>query len=530
MNPHAPGMVRTIFLLFLALVSLSLPAVIWWQPQWLGWWLPLLGLCGVGLADLHSRHNVLRIYPVIGHLRYLLEFVRPELRQYFFESEQSGRPFNREQRTLIDARADNRADTSPFGTVHDIQAEGTDFIEHSLAPKTVPEADLRLTVGGSQCTHPYSASRLNISAMSFGSLSGPAIEAFNHGARIGGFAHNTGEGGISRHHLQGGDLIWQLGTAYFGCRTREGLLDAGEFREKAAGETVRMIEIKLSQGAKPSHGGLLPAAKINDEIARTRQIPMREDCQSPPAHPEFSTPTEMMEFLARVREIAGGKPVGLKLCLGRRSEFMGICKAMLETGIRPDFITVDGAEGGTGAAPLEFSDFLGTYINEALPFVHSCLKGIDLRDDIRVIASGKVAMGFDMLVKMALGADMCNAARPFMFSVGCIQARRCHTNTCPTGVTSQDPHRTRALDPDDKAHRVANYHRNTLAAFRDLTGAIGVDRLGALSPDRVFHRMQYGPPQSYADLYPWLESGELLGENVPTAYADHWRRASADHF
>jgi glutamate synthase domain-containing protein 2 len=488
-------------------------------------------LCVIGASDLRSRHNVLRIYPVIGHLRFMLEFVRPELRQYFFESEQSGRPFNREQRTVINARADDVDDTSPFGTLLDVDAAGFDFIEHSMAPKEVPESDLRLRIGGAQCSQPYESSRLNISAMSFGSLSGNAVRAMNLGAKLGGFAQDTGEGGISPYHLEhGGDLVWELGTAYFGCRTRDGRFDAEQFREQAGREVVKMVEVKLSQGAKPSHGGLLPAAKINPEIARTRGVAMNEDCLSPAAHPEFSSPAGLLEFVARLRELCGGKPVGFKLCLGRRSDFMGICKAMLETGIRPDFIVIDGAEGGTGAAPLEFSDFLGTYINEALPFVHSCLAGVDLRDDIRVIASGKVAMGFDMLVKMALGADMCNAARPFMFSVGCIQARRCHTNTCPTGVATQDPVRAGALDPQTKAARVRNFHRNTLSAFRDLVGAIGVGRISDLNPGLIYHRVENGPAVPYDQLYPYLERGALLEGGVHPAYAEDWNRASADRF
>jgi len=524
-------MPRKLFFVFVALTAIAGMVAALVAPHWLWWLLVPIALCVVGACDLRSGHNVLRLYPVIGHLRYMLEFVRPELRQYFFESEQSGRPFNREQRTVINARADDRADTSPFGTIRDVESAGFDFIEHSMAPGEVPESEMRLRIGGAQCSRPYDSSRLNISAMSFGSLSGNAVRAMNMGAKLGGFAQDTGEGGISPYHLEGGgDLIWELGTAYFGCRTREGRFDAGEFREKAVGETVRMVEIKLSQGAKPSHGGLLPAAKINREIADTREISMGEDCLSPPTHPEFSTPTGLLEFVARLRELCGGKPVGFKLCLGRRSEFMGICKAMLETGIRPDFIVIDGAEGGTGAAPVEFSDYLGTYINEALPFVHSCLVGTGLRDDIRLIASGKVAMGFDMLVKSALGADMCNAARPFMFSVGCIQARRCHTNTCPTGVATQDARRALALDPHAKAQRVRNLHHNTLAAFRELVGAIGVSSVDELGPHLIYHRVENGPALPYDELYPYLAPGALLEGEPHPAYARDWAQASADRF
>jgi glutamate synthase domain-containing protein 2 len=523
-------MARQLFIAFVAATIMATAAAFSFYPSLLGWLVPAMLICVIGVRDMVSQHNVLRLHPVVGHLRYLLEFVRPELRQYFFESEFSGRPFNREQRTVIYRRAKNLPDTSPFGTLRDIEAEGANFVEHSLAPKTMPATALRVQVGGEQCRQPYNASRLNVSAMSFGSLSATAVEAINRGAHLGGFAQNTGEGSISEHHQHGGDLIWQLGTGYFGCRNANGRFDGAAFQQKIDANPVRMVELKLSQGAKPSHGGVLPAAKISREIARTRGIPMGEDCLSPPAHPEFDSPVGLLEFLQRLRELSGGLPVGFKLCIGRRHEFMAICKAMLETGIHPDFITVDGAEGGTGAAPVEFSDYLGTYINEALPFVHSCLKGIGLRDQIRIIASGKVAMGFDMVVKHALGADLCNAARPFMFSVGCIQARRCHNNQCPTGVATQDPRRAIALDPKAKAQRVANYHRNTLHAFRDLVGALGVETPEALGPERVFHRMQFGPAVSYAQLYPFLDHGALLGDDLHADFADDWRLARADRF
>ncbi|MBB3189166.1 FMN-binding glutamate synthase family protein [Halomonas cerina] len=519
---------------FLSILFAVLAVIAVWIPFWapasyllIVW----LAFALLGVYDLRSRHNVLNNYPIIGHLRYMLEFIRPELRQYFFESEQSGRPFNRAQRTLINARADGQADASPFGTLLDFEAAGFDYAEHSLVPKNVPEDVTRLTVGGPQCQHPYQASRLNISAMSFGSLSSTAILAMNLGAKRGGFAHNTGEGAISPYHQRhGGDLIWELGTAYFGCRTREGRFDARAFRDKARDDQVKMIELKLSQGAKPSHGGLLPAAKVNREIAETRQIEAGKDCRSPASHPEFDTPIGLLEFIARLRELSGGKPVGMKMCLGKRSEFLSICKAMLETGIRPDFITIDGAEGGTGAAPQEFSDRLGNYINEALPFVHQCLIGTGLRDDLRLIASGKVALGFDMVVKMALGANMCNAARPFMFSVGCIQARRCHTNHCPTGVTTQDPKRSRAVNVEEKSWRVARYHQGTLKAFRDLTGALGVEHPDQLTPDMIYHRSQYAPAISYQQRIEPLAPGQLLGDDLPEAYAPHWRAARAERF
>ncbi|WP_308368153.1 MULTISPECIES: FMN-binding glutamate synthase family protein [unclassified Microbulbifer] len=524
-------MVRTVFYYLAVLTPLLVAAGGWFWPP--AWWLlgVVLPLIAIGIYDVFSRHNVLNNYPVIGHLRYLLEFLRPELRQYFFESETSGRPFNREQRNTVNARADGKPDISAFGTIQDVENAGFDFARHSLVVRELDESAGRIVFGGPQCDRPYHGSRLNISAMSFGSLSANAIRAMNRGAALGGFAHNTGEGGLSPYHLEyGADVIWELGSAYFGCRTKTGRFDAQEFAEKAANEHVKMIEIKLSQGAKPSYGGLLPAVKITEEIARTRGIEMGRDCLSPPSHPEFDTPTGLLEFIAGVRELAGGKPVGFKLCLGWRSEFMGICKAMRETGILPDFITVDGAEGGTGAAPTEFTDRLGSYINDALPFVHNALVGTGLRDDIRIIASGKVAMGFDMVVKHALGANACNAARPFMFAVGCIQARRCHTNKCPTGVTTQDPRRVRAVDVHSKGVRVRNFHRGTIDAFLKLTAALGCAHPDELSPDLIFHRPEYGPAQPYADLYPQLRPGQLLENDLPPEYARDWRAASADRF
>ena len=388
----------------------------------------------------------------------MLEFVSPEIQQYFIETPQSGRPYNREQRSVVYRRAKGVIDTTPFGTVRDLGNDGAEFAFHSLAPKHVAEPYGRITVGGPQCKQPYDASRLNVSGMSFGALSANAVEAMNKGARRGNFAQSTGEGGLTPYHLKhGGDVIWQIGTGYFSCRTQDGRFDPDAFAERARQASVKMIEVKLSQGAKPSHGGILPASKITEEISRIRLVPMGEDCLSPPAHPEFSTPRGLLEFVARLRELSGGKPTGFKLCIGVRSEFMGIVKAMVETGILPDFITVDGAEGGTGAAPPEFSDSLGTPINEALPFVHAALVGAGLRQHIRVIASGKVVTGFDMVTKLAIGADMCAVARPMMFAVGCIQARSCNNNKCPTGVATQDPVRMAAIDIESKHIRVSNW-------------------------------------------------------------------------
>ncbi|MGB7757875.1 MAG: FMN-binding glutamate synthase family protein [Salinisphaera sp.] len=523
-----PRLIYAIYLLFTLAVGAVLAIFV---PVWLWAWSVLALLALLGAYDLRSDHNVLRNFPIIGHLRYMMEFLRPELRQYFFESETSGRPFNREQREVIYKRARGEPDTSPFGTMRDFEDAGFSFSHHSMAPKTLGDEHARITIGNGQCSQPYHSSRLNISAMSFGSLSGNAVAAMNRGAKLGNFAQDTGEGAISDYHREhGGDLIWEIASAYFGCRHKDGSFNAEEFAEKANAEQVKMIEIKISQGAKPAHGGLLPGKKVTAEIARVRDIEQGQDCQSPATHPEFNTPRGLLEFMQKLRELTHGKPVGFKLCLGHPHEFMGICKAMLETGITPDFITVDGAEGGTGAAPTEFEDFIGTYINEALPFVNNCLRGIGLRDDIVVIASGKVAMGYDMVVKLALGADMCNAARGFMFSTGCIQSRRCHTDTCPTGVATQDPSRAKALEVMSKSLQVRNFHDATLKSFMDIAGALGVDSPDELAPIHVYHRPEYGPAETYEHMHPTVGSGDFINDRVPDAYKRDWQRASAEAF
>lgn len=517
--------ISAISLIVVTVVGASWPLVFWLL-------IPVAAYIAIGLYDIHiSRRNVLRNYPVIGHLRYMFEFIRPEIQQYFINTNLSGRPFNREQRELVYNRAEKRLDTLPFGTQQDIYNIGYESTVHSLAPKKLSEEDSRTMVGGPDCRQPYNASRLNISAMSFGALSSTAIMAMNRGAKLGNFAHNTGEGGLSPHHrAHGGDIIWQIGTGYFGCRAADGGFDPDKFREKALLDQVKMIEIKLSQGAKPAHGGILPAAKISREIADIRGIPMGEDCVSPPAHTQFGTPKALLEFVARLRELSGGKPVGFKLCIGVKSEFMGICKAMLETGITPDFITVDGSEGGTGAAPVEFVDYMGLPINEGLVFVHSCLVGVNLRDRIHVIASGKVVNGFDMVTKLALGADMCNAARAMMFALGCIQALRCNDNTCPTGVATQDPDRAKALDVPSKADRVRNFHEATVESFLDLVGAMGLDHADKLGPWHIYRRVENETMKTYAEIYPYLQPGELLGEQINPVYRDDWARANAAAF
>ncbi len=486
----------------------------------------------VGLYDIFiSPRNVLSNYPVIGHLRYIMEFISPEIRQYFLETDKSGRPYSRQQRELINARAQGKEGVHPFGTESDIDASGYKLALHSLAVRKVPDSAARIRIGGPQCKRPYDSSRLNISAMSFGALSSHAVMAMNLGASLGQFAQDTGEGGLTPYHLaHGGDLIWEIGSGYFGCRTPEGRFDDDGFREKACQDAVRMIEIKLSQGAKPSHGGVLPGPKVNAEIARIRGVPEGKDCISPAAHPEFDTPRGLLQFVQRLRDLSEGRPVGFKLCVGRKSEFLGICKAMLDTGITPDFITVDGAEGGTGAAPVEYSDRLGLTIDEGLSFVHNALVGCGLREKIRLIASGKIVDGYDMVQKVAIGADVCNVARPMMFAVGCIQAQRCHTNTCPTGVATQDRRRARAIKIHKRGEDVRRFHATTLHSFLDIVGSMGVAHPDELQAGHVFQRTADGSPRSYAEIYPPIARGSLTGQSVPALFAADWEAASADRF
>ena len=525
------GYPRLAYFGFVLVTLLTGAILLFAAPYVLFAWLIMAALAVLGAWDLQSKSNVLRNFPIVGHLRYMLEFMRPELRQYFFESETSGRPFSREQREIVYTRAAGKSDTSPFGTIRDYEDPGYNFTMHSMAPKTLDARHARLTIGNHQCRQPYDSSRLNISAMSFGSLSANAVAAMNRGAKLGNFAQDTGEGAISDHHrAHGGDLVWEIASAYFGCRTKDGDFDADEFARKANTDQVKMIEIKISQGAKPGHGGLLPGSKVTAEIARVREIDEGEDCLSPATHRQFDTPIGLLQFMARLRELTHGKPVGFKLCLGRRSEFMGICKAIVETGIVPDFITVDGAEGGTGAAPTEFSDFIGTYINDALPFVHACLLGIGVRDQVTVIASGKIVMGFDMVLKMALGADMCNAARAFMFSVGCIQARRCHTDTCPTGVATQNARRGAAVDVMAKSLHVRNYHDATIKSFLDIVGTMGLSDPHDLALSHIQHRPEHGHAETFATIEPEVASGDFLAGRLPEVYSVDWAAARAEAF
>lgn len=500
------------------------------HPGWLPVFVLSLLLTLLGTWDLlQRRQNLRRNYPVLAHIRYLFEALRPALRQYLFESEEDGRPFPREQRSLVYQRAKGVNDKTPFGTLSDFYAPGHEWILHSIRPAAPADVGLRVTVGGGDCRAPYSASVFNISAMSFGSLSANAIAALNRGARLGGFAHDTGEGGVSPHHRQGGDLIWEIGSGYFGCRDGNGRFDPARFEARACDEQVKMIEIKLSQGAKPGSGGILPGRKVTREIALTRDVPMGVDCVSPSAHSAFSTPTGLLEFVAELRERSGGKPVGFKLCIGHPVEFMAIAKAMLATGILPDFIVVDGAEGGTGAAPLELAKRVGTPLREGLIFARNVLVGAGLRDEIRLAASGKVTSGYHLAANLALGADWCNAARGFMFALGCIQSLACHTDHCPTGVATQNRRRQRALVVSDKAQRVANYHAATLHALSTIVAAAGMQHPDSLQPRHLQRRTGDLEVRSAAELYTFLEPGELLAEPRPE-FARVWQAASADRF
>ena len=505
---------------------------------WLGWpvWLTVLAwaLICLGIFDmLQSSHAILRNYPVIGHVRWLVEMVRPELRQYLFESDTEAAPFSRAARALVYQRAKNMAGEHPFGTLLDVYADDYEFIAHSTRPIAEPDwQSFRITIGNDQCAHPYSASVFNISAMSFGALSPNAIRSLNRGAQMGGFYHDTGEGSISPYHREmGGDLVWELGSGYFGCRDETGKFDPARFAAQATTPQVKMIEIKMSQGAKPGHGGVLPAAKVTAEIAATRGVPMGKDCVSPPCHSAFSTPLEMMAFVRHLRELSGGKPVGFKLCIGHPWEFMGIVKAMLESGTVPDFIVVDGGEGGTGAAPAEFSDHIGMPMREGLMFVRNTLVGAGLRDRIKIGAAGKITSSFDMASILALGADWTNAARGYMFALGCIQSLSCHTNKCPTGVATQDLNRQRALVVPDKAERVRNFHDNTLMALADMLAAAGVSHPDGLGPQHLHRRISTTEVRQVSELYRFLEPGALLdGVCAERYYVDNWKLARADSF
>ena len=507
-------------------------ALLFWSDWFLTPFVLAAALAALGIWDMiQTKHSLRRNYPILANLRFVLEKVRPEIRQYFLESDLDGRPFNRSKRAVVYQRAKSQLDKRPFGTQQDVYGSSYEWINHSLAPQPVIGHDFRVTVGGPQCSQPYSMSLFNISAMSFGSLSANAIRALNKGAKLGHFAHDTGEGGFSRYHREfGGDVIWEVASGYFGCRNADGTFSAERFAETAADPQIKMIEIKLSQGAKPGHGGVLPGAKVSHEIATARGVPQGVDCISPASHSAFSTPVEMMHFIDTLRRLSNGKPIGFKLCIGHPWEFMAICKAMIETGIRADFVVIDGKEGGTGAAPLEFTDHVGTPLREGLSFAHSCLVGAGLRDGIRIGAAGRVITAFDVARTLALGADWCNAARGFMFALGCIQSQSCHTDKCPSGVATQDPRRQNALIVPDKAERVRRFHDNTLAALAELVGAAGLAGAADITPHHILQRISQSEVSSFAEIYPTLAPGSLLNGSAEGHYAHSWAMADPQSF
>lgn len=521
----------TTFIIVIALAVITSTLAVMTSAMWLIVLAAGFGaLTAWGIWDVvQTRHSLARNYPIIWALRYLFESIRPQIRQYLIESDTDGTPFDREQRSLVYQRAKNDVDVVPFGTERDVKSVGYEWLNHSMFPAAKPAEAMRIDIGGPDCKQPYSSSVLNISAMSFGSLSAAAIRALNSGAKIGGFAHDTGEGGISPYHLEHeGDIIWEFGTGYFGCRNDDGTFSPERFRERAANPQIRMIEIKLSQGAKPGHGGILPGQKVSPEIAATRGVPVGVDCVSPSQHSAFRTPVEMMQFIGSLRELSNGKPVGFKLCIGHRWEFLALCKAMLHTGIYPDFIVIDGKEGGTGAAPVEFTDHVGTPRREGLLIAVNALIGCGIRDRIRIGVSGKIVSGFDMAVAMAMGADWCNSARGFMFALGCLQSQKCHTNECPVGVTTQDAARQRGLVVEHKAERVANFHRHTVNALTDLVCAAGLQHATELTPAHIQRRLSSNQTANLADTYEWLEPGQLINGTATGGWKVDWERASID--
>ncbi len=504
---------------------------------WTGWHILALlcaALWALGVWNLvQTKHAILRNYPVIGHVRWLVEMVRPELRQYLLEDDDDATPFSRAQRSLVYRRAKAVTSDHPFGTLVDVYANDYEYIQHSARPvEPAPASSLRITIGNDQCRQPYSANIFNISAMSFGSLSANAIRALNKGAAMGGFYHDSGEGSISPYHREfGGDLVWELGSGYFGCRADDGKFDPDKFAAQAADPQVKMIEIKLSQGAKPGHGGILPAKKVTPEIAATRGVPLGHDCISPACHSAFSTPLELMAFITQLRNLSGGKPVGFKLCIGQPHEFMAMAKAMVEADVVPDFIVVDGGEGGTGAAPVEFADHIGTPMREGLLWVHNVLVGAGLRDRVKIGAAGKIVSAFDMATVLAIGADWVNAARGYMFALGCIQSMSCHTNTCPTGIATQDAGRARALVVPDKAERVRQFHDRTVTALADMLAAAGLSHPDDLKPRHIVHRVSQTEIRQFDQVHNFIESGSLLdGKCTLPHYRRNWERAQAESF
>lgn len=471
------------------------------------WW--ILGMISpiimMGVFDImQDKHTIRKNFPLIGRLRYFFESIRPEISQYFIESDLSGRPFNRRSRSIVYQRAKGVRQTVPFGTQLDTTEPGYEWVTHSIYTTHIPEDDLRVNIGSSQCKQPYNASIMNISAMSFGSLSKNAVLSLNGGAKKGNFAHNTGEGGISHYHKEpGGDLIWQIGTGYFGCRNEDGTFNPELFQKNVAHPTVKMVEIKLSQGAKPGHGGILPAKKNTPEIAAIRHVKPGTSVLSPPRHSAFNNSKGLVEFVQQLRELSAGKPVGFKLCLGKKEEFEEICQTIKDTGIYPDFITIDGSEGGTGAAPLEFSDRLGMPLYDALAYVYNTMVKYGIKDEIKLIASGRVMTGFDVIKLLALGADAVNSARAMMFALGCIQALECDSDKCPTGIATQNKSLMKGLDVTDKTQRVANYHEGTIHAVKEILEATGLKSTSEVNRSLIYRRVEENKVMRFDEIYPY---------------------------
>lgn len=490
-----------------------------------------LPLTILGIYDIFQpNHIILKNYPVIGHFRYILESIRPEIQQYFIEEFDEGRPFSREYRSLVYQRSKKETDASPFGTLHNLYSNGVEWLNHTMKKVKELKSEPKVKIGNHQCKKPYMASRLNISAMSYGSISKTATESLNKGAKMGGFYHNTGEGGIAEYHLKGADIVWQIGTGYFGCRTDEGGFDEGLFKKEANKEQVKMIELKISQGAKPGHGGLLPAKKVSKEIAQIRKIDQGKDVHSPATHKEFDTPTEMVHFIKKLKDLSGGKPTGFKICIGNPKEFYSICKAIIQEDIYPDFITVDGAEGGTGAAPVEFANTVGTPLMDALNFVNNTLIETGIRDKVKIIASGKISDGFSILSKIALGADLCNSARSMMFALGCIQALRCHKNSCPTGIATTKASLYKGIDIEDKSERVRNYHTKTISQTLHLLSATGSEHFEDLKREIFMRRMPDNSIKSFEELYPLAKENALINATANKYNQKAWNEAKADTF
>lgn len=526
---------RKVFVVFTttSIAIIAIMTYINWKASFL--LLIFLPLIIMGFYDMYqSKKTIRRNFPLLGRMRYLLESIGPEIRQYFVETDLDGKPFNRLERSLVYQRSKKETDSNPFGTQLDLYDVGYQWINHSI--KAIPFSKVninpRVKIGSSQCEKPYEASLYNISAMSFGSLSKNAILALNSGAKQGGFYHNTGEGGLSPYHLQeGGDIVWNIGTGYFSCRDDEGNFSYEHFAKRATLDNVKMIEIKFSQGAKPGHGGILPKEKVTDEIAAIRLVGKGKDIISPPIHSAFSTPLELMDFVRLLRKGSGGKPIGMKICIGNKSEFIAICKAMIQTQTYFDFITVDGGEGGTGAAPLEYSDHVGMPLRDALAFVYDCLKGFGIKDQIKIICSGKIITGFDIIKTLSTGADLCNSARGMMFALGCIQALECHANTCPTGVATQDPRLVKGLVPEEKSIRVARFQHETVKSAMELMASAGICHPDEVDRNVVSMRVDRTKIQTFAETYPELASGCLLDErSVPESFLYFWKKATAESF